>query len=718
MSSFTSLLKREECYNKEGKFDLDLLKANTPLPTIKAPHKQTYRVPGSEKPGYSSAYRSSHLPVGQPLVDKVAPGFDTVLSVMEHAFAHYPDRPCLGTRLLKKDGSDYEDHFTYATYREVQEKRNRIGSGIRTLVGRDEKFVVGLYSSNRPEWVVTMLATQAYDLIYTALYDTLGPTTSAYILNFTETPLLVVSKEKLRSIFQLKKNNGLPHLKFVVVMEPLDLEKDFGLVQVAESRGVRILDFNQLENIGRLNPLPVIKARPESTFGISFTSGTTGNPKGVEITQSMTAAFVAFSLSSVYVTVKPEDQIRVFGFLPLAHIYEVCNLSMQLTTGCSIAFPPDPSPLKLVENLAIVKPHIVCLVPRVYTKMEASLKEAMSSSFVGRQLLKGIESKIEQSTDDGLPHSILLDSLALKGVRKKLGVSETSILISGSAPIGSETVDFLRSSLGTGFSQGYGLTESTSGISVSSPFDKEVTCGGIAITTEFRLRALPQMNYHTHDEKGVELDEPQGELLLRGPQIFPRYFKNPEATKDTFDEDGWFKTGDVARRDSRGRITIIDRVKNFFKLAQGEYITPERVENAYLAVTPFLTQIYVHGDSMKTFLVAIVGVEPEAFKTHLSRHRKTHHLARLPIEQVLEKVNNSPEIKKFILHKLDDNVKHEGLQGFEKLHNMEFMIEPLKISDDTITPTLKIKRNIAAKFFKDSFEQLYKEGSLLKNNKL
>jgi long-chain acyl-CoA synthetase len=651
------------------------------------------------------------------LVNKVAPEFDTMLKTYEYAADHYADLPCLGTRLPKSDGT-YDTKFTYESYKTVRERRNRIGAGIRTLLGRDDKYIVGLYSANRAEWVITMLATQAFDLIYTALYDTLGPSTSAYILNFTEAPIIVVARNKLSTILQLKKNDGLPHLKFVVTMEPLHLAQDFGLIQLAESRGVRLLDFNQLERIGISNPLPIIHPAPDTTYGISFTSGTTGNPKGVEITQRMTAAFVAFSLGSVSCEAPQNEQTRVFSFLPLAHIYEVSNLSMQLTQGCSIAFPPDPSPLKLGENLGIVKPHLVALVPRIYTKMEAALKDKMSNSVIGRQVLKGIESKIERSTDDELSHSLLLDSVFLNGVRKKLGVDKTFTLISGSAPIGAETVNFIRAVLGTGFSQGYGLTESTSGVFIASPFEKEITCGGVGVTSEFRLRSLPEMNYHTHDEQGNELDEPQGELLLRGSQIFPRYFKNPEATNEAFDSEGWFKTGDVAKLDHRGRILIIDRVKNFFKLAQGEYITPERIENTYLSVCSFLTQLYVHGDSMKTYLVAIAGVDPDAFKSHLSHYRKTHELSKLNIDDILRRVNASPDLKRLVLLEMDGYVKHEGLHGFEKLHNVELMVEPLKISDETITPTLKIKRNVASRFFKDSFEQLYSEGSLLKSNKL
>lgn len=713
MAPLISLLKHEQYTDAQGAFDMDVLRDSVPLPPVAAPARQTKRVEGTAQKVHSSWYRNAQI--NDELIDVLAPQFDTLAKLFDFATDRYADSPCFGSR-HPIDGEDqYENKFSYETYSTVKQRRDRIGSGIRTLVGRDDNYVVALYSANRAEWAISMYATQAYGMTYTALYDTLGPRTSAYILNLTEAPVIILAKNRLHSVLSLKRND-LPNLKFIITMEPLNLAKDFGLIQLAESYGVKLLDFAQLEELGRWNPQSKIEASPETTFGISFTSGTTGNPKGVEITHRMLAAFVVFSLTSASSKTSTGEQTRALSFLPLAHIYEVTTLSMELVSGCSIAFPPDPSPLKLVENLCIVKPHVAMLVPRVYTKMEGSIKDKLESSAIGRQVLKSIEHKVTTAKDSEINRSFMLDAL-LKGARTKLGLENTICVFSGSAPISAETVRFLRVVLGTGFAQGYGLTESTSGVFLSNPYENDITCGAVAVTCEFRLRALPEIGYHTHDKHGVELNGPQGELLLRGPQIFPRYYKNPEATADSFDEQGWFKTGDVASMDSRGRILIVDRVKNFFKLAQGEYVTPERIENTYLSVCSFLNQMYAHGDSLRTYLVGVAGVDPVAFMGYLSRNKKLATLAHLPIDQALKKLNEEmPELKRLILKEMESHVKTEGLQGFEKLHNVKFMVEPLKIEDDTITPTMKIKRNIASRYFKDVFAELYNEGSMLNNN--
>lgn len=201
------------------------------------------------------------------------------------------------------------------------------------------------------------------------------------------------------------------------------------------------------------------------------------------------------------------------------------------------------------------------------------------------------------------PSHLLYDRV-LGLLRKKLGMKNLKVIMSGSAPISPETLKFLKASLNTGVGQGYGMSETFAGVMASSIFETDASsCGPVSITTECRTRDLPAMGYTSKDEGG-----PRGELLVRGPQIFPEYYKNPEETAKSFDEDGWFYTGDVARIDSKtGRTYIIDRVKNFFKLAQGEYVTPERIENTYLSCFPYIAQLFVHGDSLRTHLVGVVG---------------------------------------------------------------------------------------------------------------
>ena len=217
------------------------------------------------------------------------------------------------------------------------------------------------------------------------------------------------------------------------------------------------------------------------------------------------------------------------------------------------------------------------------------------------------------------------------------------------------------------------------------------------------------MGYTSKDEGG-----PRGELLVRGPQIFPEYFKNPEETAKCFDEDGWFYTGDVARIDAKtGRTFIIDRVKNFFKLAQGEYVTPERIENTYLSCFPYIAQLFVHGDSLRTHLVGVVGVDPVSITLYI-KHR---HGETINDPADLVRFFQDAKRKRELLIDMNTSLGNK-LQGFEKLHNIEVDVEPLSVEKNLITPTMKIKRPICTKYFKDTLDKLYDEGSLIRNDKL
>jgi long-chain acyl-CoA synthetase len=731
---------------KDGKIDYNkLFEDHLPLKPFEqfkqlngARNKQAVPIPGTAEPGFSSVYRNVISKDG--LINKVTEELDTVLAHFEKIVEIHPDYNCLGKRLYK-DGK-YDEFFTFKTFQEVKIEKDQLGSGIRNLLnGIDvEDEVISIFSPTRPEWVISSYACQSYDLVTTSLYDTLGPTASKYILNFTKSPLLITTLDKIVKAIELSKKvkidpndeeelPGLPYLKFIVSMDELNFKDHFGLFQLAEAHGIRLLDFNQVIEIGKSNPLPFKFPTIESGLSISFTSGTTGNPKGVKINHKMGVSAITFTFSQIKLALNSSNkQVKYFAFLPLAHIYELLNVYSNLAKGFEIAFPHDPSPLKLVENLKIYKPNLVTLVPRIYTKIESAIKSSLHASFTGRSIISKLieykSKKIAETNESPKKLSgdlLYVDSLIVKKLRAAVGFDEVEICISGSAPIAKETLQFLKAAFNIELLQGYGLTETFAGSCIETPNQDDQTCGAISIGTEIKLKDLPAMNYTSHDANGVEKEEPTGELILRGDQIFSGYYKNQKATDEVLTKDGWFHTGDVAKLDKYGRISIIDRVKNFFKLAQGEYVTPERIENIYLSTgLGLVTQIFVYGDSYQTYLVSIIGVDPIQLRLslkHFHKHHHSQHFDHLNDYEILEKVNSSQEIKNFFINFINDQVKDLGLQGFEKIHNFKFVYEPLKLVDGTITPTLKIKRVVASKFFEKELQELYQEGSLVLNQR-
>lgn len=699
----------EKYREKDGTLNYDAIyKKEFVLRYIPHDEKQALPLPNSAKKGYSSVYRHAHSIKHNAIFNRIDDNMDTLLKICDYAFKKHKKLGALGKREFVN--GKFEPKFTFKTYGEIDVLTENLAKGIKSLLpdySKNKEHIISLYSFNKPEWLVAQMASQKLDIPTTALYDTLGPHTSKYILDFTKSEIVFLSLENIMKIIKLKESQGLPYLKHMVSMD--SLANHSGLIQLATRHGLTLMEMNQLAEIGRLSQdtTPNRIPNPKSLLCLAFTSGTTGEPKGVEVTHEMAAAAMILTLSQIEMQKKvhPDEQFKTFSFLPLAHIYELMTTYSSFIRGNKIGFPHEPSPLTLVENLRIFKPNIACLVPRIYNKFENALKEHLSAAGVA------VAKPVIKKNNGDTVHPVVVNKVIVSKLRAALGLDETEVAVSGSAPIGPETFAFLQSALGIGFKQGYGLTESFGGISVAQAYEDVVSSGSPGITCEIRLKDIPDMNYFTHDSNGNEFPAPKGELQLRGPQIFPKYYKNPEATTNAYDEDGWFKTGDVAMIDERGRIHIIDRVKNIFKLSQGEYISAENIENVYSSNNYFVQQIFVHGDSTQNYLVAILGVDPETFGKIAAKLKLG---SGLTIQQQLEKINKSQDLRRSLLEILNSQVKDE-LHSFERICNYRLFIDPL---NDFITPTFKTKRQPALAKFRTVCDELYKEGNLMKMAKL
>ena len=683
----------------------------------------------SEEPGFSAIYRNKYSL--DKLIDTPYPGLDTLYKLFELAAEAYGDKPCLGARVKNSDGTFGE--YQFQDYNTIRRRRNNLGSGIFFVLQNNpyktssashtkmkydpsskDSFVLTIFSHNRPEWALCDLTSVAYSITNTALYDTLGPDTSKYILGLTESPIVICSKDKIKGLIDLKRANPdeLSNLIALVSMDDLT-SADASLKNYGHEHNVTVFDIKQVEKLGEINPLDPIEPTPETEFTITFTSGTTGaNPKGVLLTNRNAVAGVTFILSRYDGKFNP----KAYSFLPLAHIYERASIQFALTIGSAIGFPQGPSPLTLIEDVKVLQPDSLALVPRVLTKLEASIRSQTVNNDE-KPLVKSIFSSVinakmdlqtKEENENVNPSLIVYDRL-LNMLRKKIGMQNVQQISTGSAPISPSTIQFLKAALNIGILQGYGLSESFAGCMASSKFEPEAaTCGATCITTEVKLKDLVEMGYTSKDEGG-----PRGELLLRGPQIFREYYKNPEETAKAIDEDGWFHTGDVAKINSKGRISIIDRAKNFFKLAQGEYVTPEKIEGLYLSKFPYIAQLFVHGDSKESFLVGVVGLDPLAAKQYME-HRFHDKIVN---DADIVEFFKSPRNRKILLQDMNKLIADQ-LQGFEKLHNIYVDFEPLTVDRGVITPTMKIRRPVAVKFFQDQIDSMYNEGSLVKNGSL
>lgn len=311
---------------------------------------------------------------------------------------------------------------------------------------------------------------------------------------------------------------------------------------------------------------------------------------------------------------------------------------------------------------------------------------------------------------EGLKHGklthALYDRLIFNKIKKGLGMDQLRFVVSGSAPLSDNVMIFFRCLLGVPVMEGYGQTEGTAAGTVTHPDDIHTAghVGGPMGCVEVVLEDVPEMGYLNadRDHRGQPCVG-RGEICLRGPSVFQGYYKDEKNTKEAIDEEGWLHSGDIGLWRPGGTLQIIDRKKNIFKLAQGEYVAPEKIENI-LTRSPLISQCFVYGDSLQSFLVAIVV--PDEEPAHLWASTNEPSLANAPLDQLCA----SSSFKDAIMKEIVALSKENALQGFETVRAIHVTPILFSVDNDMLTPTFKLKRDKAREAYEKEIAELYASG--------
>ncbi|KAJ4369633.1 medium-chain fatty acid-CoA ligase faa2 [Neocucurbitaria cava] len=674
------------------------------------PKGQAYSVaiPGTQAQGRSAIYRHWRF-ADKPLLETLAPNISTPHEAFENSVARYPKNKCLGYRPYDAVTKTFGPYL-WEDYETIAKRRKNFGAGLVHLhkqVGvTAPKYGVGLWCQNRPEWQITDLACMSQGLYTVSIYDTLGPDTTEYIINHSELSCVVAGMNHVTALLKLKPR--LPTLKLIVVLDPLSAGELPGeskgdlLNSLASDLGVAIHYIRDVEALGEKLPLPMNPPKPDDTVTINYTSGTTGNPKGVVLSHRNAHAATC---ATMVLLGSDKDQV-ICSFLPLAHIYQRLGEHGGLAAGSAIGYFHG-NIVELVDDLKLLRPTIFSGVPRLYNRFGSKIKEATvdTTGVKGALSRHVVSTKLAALNDKHNPTNkhMLYDRIWAKKVAAGIGLDRARVLVSGSAPIDPSLHQFLRIVFASNFTQGYGLTETYAVALVQHEDDfTSGTCGGVTPNAECALLDVPDMEYLSTDKP-----HPRGELLIRSSTLFKEYLKNEEETKKAIDADGWFHTGDICSVDERGRFKIVDRRKNVLKLAQGEYISPERIENVYLANCGWLASAYVHGDSHQSFLVAIFGVAPDLFPQFASKVLG-EKIAEGDVEKLKEVLSNK-KIEKAVLKELDRVGRKSKFNSYERVRSVRLFLDPFTIDNQLLTPTLKLKRPQTAKAFRQHLDDCYEE---------
>ncbi|XP_038677468.1 long-chain-fatty-acid--CoA ligase 5 isoform X2 [Scyliorhinus canicula] len=547
--------------------------------------------------------------------------------------------PCLGYRKPKQP-------YQWLSYKQVSDRAEYLGSGLlhRGCNSSPDQYI-GVFAQNRPEWIISELACYTYSMAVVPLYDTLGPESIVFIINKAEISTVICDKlNKANTLLENCEMNLTPILKTIVLMDPFD----DALKERGTKCGVEVLLLKDVEDLGRENLRKPVPPKPEDLSIVCFTSGTTGNPKGAMLTHGNVVANSAAFFKIIENTFIPRTDDISISYLPLAHMFERVVQTALYCSGSRVGFFQGNIQL-LMDDMKTLQPTVFPVVPRLLNRIYDKVQGGAQTPIKKWLLNLAASSKEAEVAKGIIRNDSVWDKLIFNKIQAAMG-GRVRLVVTGAAPISPSVLTFLRAALGCQIFEAYGQTECTAGCTISMVGDSTAGHVGAPIPCNIvKLVDVEDMNYFAANG--------EGEVCIKGSNVFRGYLKDPERTAETIDADGWLHTGDIGKWLFNGTLKIIDRKKNIFKLAQGEYIAPERIENIYIRSAP-VAQIFVHGDSLKSHLIAIVVPDPEVLP---------EFTASKGFEGSYQAQCKNPEVKKVILEDMVKLGKEAGLKSFEQV---------------------------------------------------
>ena len=643
----------------------------------------TIEVPGSAKPGQTGIFLH---PQAKPyLTTGLKSGASTVYEIFENSVKLYPDQPFLGTR--------NENTYVWKTYKQVFDLCNQLGLFLESI-GVTATSHVGIFSKNREEWIITDLACTTQGIASVPLYEMLQESDLQVIVEETELRVIACPSYLLKKLFKYKRDSRMPSLTSLIAFDEVLSEH----LEEANEVGVALYQYSDIFNNSYTGSAS--QPSPNSIYTICYTSGTTGRRKGAMISHSNIIASIV-GISSLEFSLNSSD--AHLSYLPLAHMMERIFVINLIEVGASIGFySGDTSKIK--DDLNVLKPTVFISVPRLYNRFyELIIQEFNSATGINRILIsKALASKMGNYHNYHQVNSSIWDKLVLSGVRNTLG-GRVRIMATGSAPITGEVLTFLRIVFSCPIIEGYGQTESCAASFMTLPHDLDCgNVGGPVVNLEAKLLDVPDMKYFSTDTDESGNPQPRGELCVRGPAVFSGYYKNSSDTDEALDSEGWLHTGDVAiRLNHNGAFKIIDRKKNFFKLAQGEYVAAEKIESVYME-SEFVSQIFVYGDSFQSYLIAIVVPDEGYFKCWNEENQ-----AGIGFDEACK----DDAFKSAVLQDMQAKANDAGLYGYEQVKRIYLESKPWT-ENDFLTPTFKLVRNKLKMNYQGVIAEMYSESTV------
>ncbi len=598
----------------------------------------------------------------------------TIIGVAKNKIAQYTDKVYLQSR-FDSNGTK-TGNIRSITWGDMDDSLRYLTKGMDTL-GVKPHDRIAVFGPNTPRWIIAVYGTISFRATFVPIYPSSKAEDVWWCLHDSSAKIIFChGKEHLDKVLQVR--DRLQDLEWIIVMD--------SEVSINEEG---VLSYNELLNKGKAGNITeedidqrIREAQEEDIIAIIYTSGTTGKPKGVMLTNKN---FVSQRSISEAFDFSPDD--IWLGHLPMCHVFGLTVDLLNSGFHVGTLFVADSVETEEMRaNLKACRPTVMTSVPRLWEKLYLQINTLVRerpkfvqnlfhwSVSVGKdKFLRTLDNK---PVPLGLRMKLKLAGRIFRRVRKEAGLDRLRMCTSGGGPIHPDLIIFFGA-MGLNIYQGYGLTETSPITHACTPVDNHI--GSIGKT-------VPDTECRIADD---------GELLIKGPQVMKGYYNNPEATDAVFTADGFFMTGDIVDIDDKGFVRITGRKKELIITSGGKNIAPQPIQNAF-NTDPYVEQIYVTGDARK-YIAALV-VPNFDFLENWAEEKNVQFKSR-------DELINSEQVQEVFSQRIEK--VNADLSSYESIKRFAILPEEFSEKGGELTPTLKMKRNVIEKKYKDIIDSLF-----------
>ena len=572
-------------------------------------------------------------------------------------------------------------HFTY---KEMWDRMMAFGNGLKKLGFKNGDYV-GIYEETRWEWLVSMYGAWSQGMAGVTVYSNLGEDALQYAINESALPVIVCNAKNVKTLVRICKAAQV-QLPKIIYIDPLPSDVDV--------TGLDAHSWTSVLELGSGIPAPELPSNPDSLAIIMYTSGTTGDPKGVMITHGN--LFSAIKTTEIRLGeglgVSQEGDTFVC-YLPLAHIYESVCEGMFLMRGVTLCYGHPRTLTDLAArprgDFSEYKPVFVAGVPRVWdTIKKAILAKLPPEGSLKRRVFDRAYEERKVALQKGFETPYWNEKVF--GAARLLLGGKCRCLVSAAAPLSAATYEFLGIVFGCAIMQGYGLTETCCGTLQRYYEVVPDGCGGPLPGCEIKLRDFEDWKHSNNP--------PQGEVCMRGPGITKGYFKQPQKTAEAYTHDGWFCTGDVAEVQPNGAFKIIGRTKALVKTSFGEYIALEALEAVYVQNDLTLPNgVCVLANSHKAYICALVLTDEKRGMKFATENKLTG---------TWPDILKDPVFHEKAALSLAETAKAAGKKAFETVKYVRVLNDEWTPENGVMT-AMKLKRRVVDKRYANLISELF-----------